>query len=86
MAILWRNIINVTSEYFNLKLTQALYCLSLLSKWIIQLPRDLSVAGASLLQMAGIWPLNRARDTSSNSLLIPTSPARAWKIKANIYE
>lgn len=54
MAILWRNIINVTSEYFNLKLTQALYCLSLLSKWIIQLPRDLSVAGASLLQMAGI--------------------------------
>ena len=60
------------------QLTHLLYWLRRLRKCSIQLPSDLSVAGASLRQMLGIWPLNSARATSSSSLLIPTSPARAW--------
>ena len=56
-----------------------MYCSCRLLKWIIQLPRDLRVSGASFLQMAGICPLKRARATSSSSPLIPTSPARAWQ-------
>ena len=36
------------------------------------------MSGASRRQIAGICPLKRARATSSSSLLIPTSPAKAW--------
>ena len=63
----------------NEALTHWLYWFKRLRKCSIQFPRDLRVAGASLRQMLGIWPLNSARATSSSSLLIPTSPARAWE-------
>ncbi len=58
-------------------LTHALYCWFLFRKCDIQFPRDLSVAGASARHIEGICPLYRALDTSSSSLLMPTSPARA---------
>lgn len=59
-------------------LTQVLYWLYLSLKKIIQFPSVFSVSGASRLQMPGICPLKSARATSSSSLLIPTSPAKAW--------
>lgn len=62
-------------------LTQPLYCLYLCWKCMIQLPSDLRVSGASLRQMLGICPLKRERATSSNSLDMPTSPAKAFKQK-----
>ena len=57
--------------------TQELYCWKRLSKWSIQLPRDLSVSGARRRQIEGMIPLNKDLATSSSSLLMPTSPARA---------
>lgn len=65
-------------------LTQQLYCSYRLLKWDIQLPRDLRVSGASFFQMTGMWPLKRDRATSSNSLLIPTSPAKAYSTQENL--
>lgn len=34
--------------------------------------------------MTGMWPLKRDRATSSNSLLIPTSPAKAYRTQENL--
>ena len=57
--------------------TQDLYCSFRLRKCDIQFPNDLSVAGANARQIEGSCPLYRERANSSNSLLIPTSPANA---------
>lgn len=58
-------------------LTHDVYWLNRRRKYSIQFPRDFSVSGASFLQILGICPRKRDLATSSNSLLIPTSPAKA---------
>lgn len=70
---------NKTQAFQRHSLTQLVYWSCRALKKIIQFPSVLSVSGASRRQMPGICPLNRARATSSSSLLIPTSPAKAWK-------
>ena len=67
-------------------LTQNLYCSNLRAKCSIQFPSDFSVSGASRFHMPGICPLNRQRLTSSSSLLIPTSPARACTKYIYVYK
>ena len=85
---LWVIIFSILHVFNNISwiriviLTHAWYCLKRLSKCTIQLARDLRVSGARRRQMDGIIPLNSDRATSSNSLLIPTSPARALKVPA----
>lgn len=59
-------------------LTQLVYWSYRALKKIIQFPSVLRVSGASRRQIPGICPLKRAWATSSSSLLIPTSPAKAW--------
>lgn len=74
----WIMEINNTKSFLE-ALTQLVYWLYRALKKIIQFPSVLSVSGASRRQIPGICPLKRARATSSSSLLIPTSPAKAWK-------
>ena len=64
--------------------THLLYCSSRPLKCKIQLPKFFSVSGANLLHPLGIWPLKRQRAMSSSSLDIPTSPARAYRVKFRI--
>lgn len=68
---------NRTKGFWRHLLTQLVYWSYRALKKIIQFPRVLRVSGASRRQMPGICPLKRAWATSSSSLLIPTSPARA---------
>lgn len=75
--------INYCMERKRLVLTHCRYCWFLLWKWMIQLPRPFSVAGARARHMDGSCPLYRDFATSSSSALIPTSPANAcvWCIE-----
>lgn len=55
----------------------SLYCLYLLSKWVIQLTSFFSVYGASLDHIGGNKPLKKQFPRTSRSTLIPISPFRA---------
>ena len=68
------------ANYLANKLTHFVYCSCRCMKCSIQLPSDFSVAGASFRQLGGNCPLKRDLATSSSSLSMPTSPAKAYQM------
>jgi hypothetical protein len=65
--------------YVYMSFTHKVYCWILLSKWSIQGPNLLQVAGANFRHASGSLPLNRESATLSRRASVAISPARACK-------
>lgn len=76
-------IIHLRCQEMLLNFTHKVYCSIRFSKWSIQAPNLLQVAGANPLHMSGSSPLNNEQATLSRTASMPVSPARACKNDLN---